>query len=188
MDPFSYVSGLTSIVLALGVTRLLVGVGKLLEKRTQMRVYPVHLLWIANVLLFLTLGWWILFRWQSQQEWTFFLFLFLLASPTVVFLLCVMLFHDTISEHTNFKQHFYQNRKWVFTLAALLGPLDFLDTYLKGYAHLVTQGPFYIVTIVLTTALSAVAATTDNENYHKFYEVFFLIYIIVFISINLNIL
>jgi hypothetical protein len=31
MDPFSYVSGLTSVVLALGVARLLVGVGKLLE-------------------------------------------------------------------------------------------------------------------------------------------------------------
>lgn len=116
------------------------------------------------------------------------MFLFLLASPTVVFLLCVMLFHDPLSEHTDFKEHFYQGRRAFFALAALLGPLDFVDTYLKGYAHLVAQGPFYIITIVLTTVLSIIAALTNNEKYHRFYSVFFLIYILIFISVNLSLL
>ncbi len=176
------------MVLALGVARLLVGVGRLLEKRSQLRLYCVHLLWVANVFLFMSLEWWILFRWQTQQEWTFFLFIFLLASPTVAFLLSVMLFHDPVNEHTDFKEHFYQNRRWFFTLASLLGPLDFLDTYLKGYSHLVAQGPLYLVTIALTTALSAIAAITDNEKYHRFYAIFFMLYILVFISINLSVL
>jgi hypothetical protein len=188
MDAFTYVSGFTTVVLALGVARLLVGVGKLLEKRGQVRLYWVHLMWVVNVFLFLSLEWWILFRWQSQTQWTFFLFLFLLASPTVVFLLCVMLFHDPLSEHADFKQHFYQSRRAFFALAALLGPLDFVDTWLKGYAHLVAQGPIYIVTIVLTTVLSITAASTDNEKYHKFYAVFFFIYILIFISVNLSLL
>jgi hypothetical protein len=186
MDAFSYVSGFTTLVLALGVARLLVGVGRLLEKRGQTRLYWVHLVWVANTFLFLALQWWILFRWQSETEWTFFLFIFLLASPTVVFLLCVMLFHDPISEHTDFKSHFYQSRRAFFTLAAFLSPLDFVDTWLKGTAHLMAQGPFYFVTIALTTVLSIIAALTNNEKYHKFYAVFFLIYIIVFISVNLS--
>ncbi len=73
-----------------------------------------------------------------------------------------------------------------FTLAALLGPLDFVDTLLKGVPHLLAQGPLYIITIVLITALSAVASLTKNQTYHKFFAVFFLVYISFFISINLN--
>ena len=34
MDPFSYLSFLTSIVLALGITRVMTGIGELLQTRT----------------------------------------------------------------------------------------------------------------------------------------------------------
>jgi hypothetical protein len=44
MDPFSYLSVLTSIVLALGITRILTGLGRLLQKRGRVRVYWVHLM------------------------------------------------------------------------------------------------------------------------------------------------
>src|SRR5512140_745179 len=88
--------------------------------------------------------------------------------------------------HTDFKSHFYQSRRAFFTLATFLSPLDFADTLLKGTAHLMAQGPFYFVTISLTTVLSIIAALTNNQKYHKFYAVFFLIYITIFISVNLS--
>ncbi len=69
LDAFSYVSGLTTVALALGIARLLVGVGRLMERRTQIRLYWVHLMWAANLFLFLSLQWWILFRWQSWTDW-----------------------------------------------------------------------------------------------------------------------
>jgi hypothetical protein len=68
MDAFSYVLGFTTVVLTLGVARLLVGVGRLLEKRGQTRLYWVHLVWVVKVFLFLALEWWILFRWQQKQS------------------------------------------------------------------------------------------------------------------------
>jgi hypothetical protein len=49
MDPFSYLSVLTSIVLALGITRILSGVGRLLQTRGRVRIYWVHLLWALNL-------------------------------------------------------------------------------------------------------------------------------------------
>ncbi len=186
MDAFSYVSGLTTVVLALGIARLLVGIGRLMERRVQFNLYWVHLMWVANLFLFLSLQWWILFRWQNWTDWNFFLFVFLLASPTVAFLLSVMLFHDSVSEGTDFKLHFYNNRRWFFTLATLLPPLDFIDTYLKGYAHLVAQGAIYPVTLAIVTGLSVVGAVTSNEKYHKFFAVFFFVYMLAFIAINLN--
>jgi len=91
---FAYLSVLTSIVLGLGIARLLTGLGRLLQARGRVRLYWVHMLWALNLLLFQRLTWWILFRWQSRAEWAFFPFLFLLLSPTVSFLLTVLLFPD----------------------------------------------------------------------------------------------
>ena len=69
MDPFSYLSVLTSVVVALGVTRVLVGVGKLLQTRGQVKHYWVHLIWALNLFLWLTLNWWMLSCSFSKSRW-----------------------------------------------------------------------------------------------------------------------
>ena len=113
-------------------------------------------------------------------------FLFILLSPTVEFLLAVLLFPEPLEHGTDFKQHFYSNHRWFFVLAALLPPLDAADTLLKGYAHFAAQGTIYPVTIVSIFALTLLAATTDDERFHKFFALFFLVYILIFIGINLR--
>ncbi len=188
MDAFSYLSILTSIVLAIGITRLLTGVGTLLQKRKTVSLYWVHLIWTLNVFIYLVLNGWILFRWQGQQEWNFFLFSFLLLSPTITFLLSVILYPDITNQTIDYKTNFYVNSRWFFIIAAILPPLDLIDTLLKGYSHFLAQGPLYIITIILIFILSLIAAYTKNERFHKIYAVFFLIYLLIFISINLSIL
>jgi hypothetical protein len=186
MDLFSYIAIVPSIIIALGITRLLTGIGKILERREKVHNYWVHLLWSLNVFLFMVLNWWILFRWQFQQVWSFPLFLFLLLTPTVTFLLTVILFREPFEEPMDFQKHFYEDHRWFFAIAALLPPLDFVDTVLKGVPHLIAQGPIYIITITLITVLSIIGSLTKNRTYHKFFAVFFLVYISIFISINLN--
>jgi hypothetical protein len=188
MDPFAYLSVLTSIVLALGITHILTGLGRLLQARGRVSLYWVHLVWALNVFLFLVLNWWILYRWHTQAAWTFFLFLFVLLSPTVSFLLSMLLFPDPLGAGTDLKQHFYANHRWFFLLAALLAPIDAIDTLLKGLAHFYAQGPLYVVTLLIVFVFSLIAAFTRRERFHKFFAVFFLIYILVFIGINLRLL
>jgi hypothetical protein len=50
MMPFEYIALLASIVIALGLTRILTGVGKLLQLRGEIRSYWVHIVWCVNVL------------------------------------------------------------------------------------------------------------------------------------------
>jgi hypothetical protein len=188
VEPFAYLSILTSIVLGLGVTRVLTGVGRLLQVRHHTPLYWVHLVWAGNLFLFLVLNWWILFRWHSQAEWTFFLFLFVLLSPTIAFLLAVLLFPEPLEDGLNLKHYFYANHRWFFILAALLAPIDGIDTLLKGWDHFLAQGPIYILTLVLVLGLSAVAAMTRNERYHAGFALFFLAYLLTFITINLRVL
>lgn len=188
MNPFEYIALLTSIVIALGITRVLTGVGKILQLRGHVRVYWVHTLWAGNVFLWLLLNWWILYRWRTYENWTFFLYLFVLLSPVIAFLLSVLLLPEPLEPGTDLKRVYFENHRWFFALAALLPPIDAMDTLLKGPAHFAAQGPLYIVTIVLLFLLCVIAAITKRERYHAFFSVFFLLYILVFIGVNLRLL
>lgn len=188
MDPFGYLSILTSIVLGLGITRVLTGCGELLQVRDHTRLYWVHLVWALNLFLYLVLNWWILFRWHTQTQWTFFIFLFVLLSPTLGFLLAVVLFPQPMKDGIDLKRHFYANRRWFFVLASLLAPVDALDTLLKGWDHFAAQGALYILTLTLLLTLNLIAAYVKSERFHSIFVIFFLLYLMAFIGINLRVL
>jgi hypothetical protein len=63
-----------------------------------------------------------------------------------------------------------------------------IDTALKGWQHFEAQGIMYVLTIALTFVLSLIAAATANERFHKFYALFLLGYLMLFIGVNLRVL
>jgi hypothetical protein len=176
MDPFSYLSVLISIILALGMTRVLAGVGEMLQARSHRRIYWVHAVWIFNLFLYLVIAWWIFYRWRNQQPWTYFLFVFVLIAPTLLYLASILLFpREAVGdESVDYKTHYYANHRAFFILFALYGPIDVVDTLLKGVPHFLQQGPQYIVSTALFLAGLIIAAITRNERYHQFYAIFFL--------------
>ena len=121
MTPFQYVAPLTSIVIALGITRILTGLGRIVQMRGSVRTYWVHTLWTGNVFLWLPLS--------------------------------VLLLPEPLEIGSDLKRRFYQNSHWFFALAALLPPIDALDTLLNGAAHFQAQGPIHVVTIALLIVL-----------------------------------
>jgi len=179
MEPFSYLSVLISIVLALGMTRVLAGLGEMLQARSQRRVYWVHAVWVLNLFLFLVMAWWIFYRWRVEQHWTFFLFVFVLISPTILYLCSMLLFPREGDEGVrDYKTHFYANHRAFFILWLLFLPVDIVDTLLKGVPHFLAQGPQYIISSVLFAATTLTAAITRNERYHKFFAIYFFCHIV----------
>src|SRR5438067_12052662 len=92
MSAFQYLYVLISIILSLGMTRVLGGVGEMLQARSHRRIYWVHAIWIVNLFLYLVIALWIFYRCLNQQPWTFFLFVFVLISPSVLYLASLLLF------------------------------------------------------------------------------------------------
>lgn len=185
MDPFSYIIVLTSIILGLGVTRLVGGLGHLLQTRKRRRPYWVHTLWMVNLLLSTAIIWWMTFRWRGTERWTFLLFLFLLLTPTLLYLISSLLFPDQEEETiADWQTYFFENNRVVFSLYALVFPIDILDTFLKGIEHARAQGPFYWITMTLWFALCLIGAATKNRGYHGMFAVFFLIYNLVFVGLT----
>src|SRR5213083_833386 len=137
MNAFEYLSVLISIILALGMTRVLGGVGEMLQARSRRHIYWVHAVWIINLFLYLVIAWWIFYRWRNQQPWTFFLFVFVLISPTILYLASVLLFprEGNVDLTVKYKTHYYANHRAFFVLFALFTPVDFVDSLLKGVPH-----------------------------------------------------
>jgi hypothetical protein len=151
MDPFSYLVVLTSIILGLGVTRLVGGLGHLMQTRRRKRSYWVHTLWMLNLLLAMAIVWWMAYRWRSNEHWTFLLFIWLLLSPTILYLISSLLFPDQGDGEpiTDWKVYSYENHRDIFFLYALIFPIDIADTLFKGMAHFRAQGPLYVMTMAL---------------------------------------
>jgi hypothetical protein len=177
MGAFENLSVLISIILALGMTRILAGVGEMLQARRHRRIYWVHVVWIVNLFLCLVIQWWIFYRWRNQQPWTFFLFVFVLISPTLLYLTSLLLFprERDIDLAVDYKTHYYANHRAFFILFAFFIAADVVDSLLKGFPHFLELGPQYIVSMVLYLAGLFTAAITSNERYHQYYAMFFLI-------------
>ena len=175
MDPFSYLSVLISIILALGMTRALAGVSEMLQARSRRRLYWVHAVWVVNLFLYLVVAWWIFYRWRNQQPWTFCFFIFVLTSPTILYLASIVLFppESSLDDFVNYKTHYYSNHRVFFVLFAVFSPVDFVDTLSKGISHLVALGPLYFISSILFFAGLVIAAITRNERY-QCYAIFFL--------------
>jgi hypothetical protein len=120
-------------------------------------------------------AWWIFYRWRNQQPWTFFLFIFVLISPTILYLASLLLFprEGDVDLAVDYKTHYYANHRAFFILFALFMPVDLVDSLLKGVPHFFGLGPQYFVSSLLYFAGLTTAAITRNERYHQFYAVFF---------------
>ena len=181
MSAFEYLSVFISIVLALGMTRVLAGVGEMLQARIHRRIYWVHVIWTFNLFIYLVVAWWIFYRWRNQQEWTFLLFVFVLISPTVLYLASMLLFprDGTADESVDYKTHYYANHRAFFAIFSIFTVVDIADTLLKGILALSRVRKTIRHQQCALFHRDGDGAITQNERYHQFYAIFFLVQTIV---------
>jgi hypothetical protein len=175
-DVFPHIRIVMGMVIGLGVTRLLSGVARIVQHPKQYPLYPVHLLWVASVLLMLVHFWWWQFGLYGIANWTFGIYLFVLVYAVSLFLLCAFLFPDSMQDYKGYEDFFYARRSWFFGLLAATYLLDVVDTLIKGEEHFARFGVEYLVRTPLFVGLCLVAMRTDNRRFHAGFVAFTLIY------------
>jgi len=153
------------MVIGLGVTRLLSGVARIVQHPAQ-HIYGVHLAWVASVLLALVHYWWWQFGLYQIEVWTFGVYLFVIGYAIVLFLLCALLFPDSMQGYGGYKDYFLARRAWFFGLLATTYLLDVVDTFIKGDAHFARFAHEYLIRTPLLVLLCAVAARSANQRFH----------------------
>jgi hypothetical protein len=173
---FEYVMVLASIIIGLAMTHILQGVARLVQHPRRARLYWVHLCWVLYMFLIAVFWWWWEFRFQSIQEWTLQLYLFVLGYAFLIYLVCALLFPADLEGYDGFKDYFYSRRAWFFGLQAAWLAVDLGDTLLKGSGHFAKFGLEYPVATICQIALCIAAAIIRNERFHGAFVVAMLLY------------
>ncbi len=176
MDLFEYVMVLASIVIGLAMTHLLQGLLDIIQQRA--RVYWVHLVWVGFGFFQTVFWWWWEFRFSTVETWTLPLYLFIIGYAFLLYLFCGLLFPRSLEGYGDFKTYFYKQRAWLFAVFIAIFAVDFVDSALKGAAHLARLGLEYPIVIGVLIAGGATAAIVKNERYHAVFGVAVLTYMI----------
>ena len=91
MRPFVFVSVIISVVIGLGLTHLLTGLGGLVQRWRRVRFYWLHLLWLATLFISQVFLWWSLWNLQEVRGWTFYSFLLFLLLPVLLYVAAALL-------------------------------------------------------------------------------------------------
>ncbi|ESY93399.1 MULTISPECIES: hypothetical protein [unclassified Mesorhizobium] len=180
-DIFPHIRIVMGMVIGLGVARLLSGVARIVQHPAQYRLYTVHLACVASVLLMLVHFWWWEFGLYAIETWIFGKYLFIIFYAITLFLLCALLFPDSMLDYTSYEDFFYSRRAWFFGLLAATYLLDVIDTLLKGPEHFARFGNEYLFRTPVFVALCIVAILVRDRRFHIAFVAAALIYQISFI-------
>jgi hypothetical protein len=133
MEPFEYLSVLVSIIVGLGLSHLLATAARLIQARSEVRLFGPTLVWMAMLFVLQIQIWWAAFEWQDGGPWTFFSFLLFLGLPIGAYLLSVLLVPDLDDPAAvDLRRSYFANRRWFFGGLALLPLLSLLHEQVHG--------------------------------------------------------
>ncbi len=179
-EAFTHVRMIIGIILGLCVSRLLTGAARFIQHPGKQKIYLVHLAWVGFLLLSVVHFWWLEFGLRSVPVWTFEKYLFVIFYAGLYFMLCTLLFPDSIEEYSGYQDYFISRRTWFFSLLAVLYLTDIGDTLLKGWSHYELYGLEYPIQAGVFIILSIIAAITPNLKFHTFFAIAALIYQLTF--------
>jgi hypothetical protein len=177
---YLHVRVLVSLVLGLGLTRLLTGVSRFIQHPGRQKIYAVHLVWVVTLILTMMNFWWWEFA-LIRAHWNFALFAFVLFYAFLFFLLACLLFPEDMSDYKGFEDYFFSRRRWFFGLLALTLVVDFVDTVAKGAGHLEALGLEYKIRLPVAVLACVAAASTENRRLHLAFALVYLAYTVSWI-------
>lgn len=164
MEALAYLATFVSLILGLAVANVLSRISRMVKRGPEADWYFLHTLWAVFVLFLMASEWWIILKWAKVGTIGFWVYLFLLAKPCVLFIASDVLFPDEMSgAQLNLKTYFWSVRRRFFCLLALYPALDVVDTLLKGWDHVRDLGPTYAVGMSAGFLTLLIGAWSDDE-------------------------
>ena len=183
---FEYLTVLISVVIGLSVTSFLTNVVRIIHLRGDVTISWVQLLWSATILIWTIAFWWFTFVLADQQQWTYPLFIFLLAYSTLLFFLMALLFPEGVPADHNYRTQFMRNRVWFFGVLLVFLCVDVIDYLVKLDKDVSIVGHLpYAAFIGPLIVLSLFAMRTDNLVFHRVFAVYSVLAVLVMSVITL---
>lgn len=126
MSEFEYLTVLFSIIIGLGLTHLLSGLGKAFYTRKTNHMDIVHVAWTTTTFLVMVLNWWVILLWEAFDNWNFLTFLLMTVWITTFYAMAQALYPARLPEKISYRVLFEENRTWFLSTFATMCLLDIL--------------------------------------------------------------
>jgi hypothetical protein len=145
MTTFEYISVLLSIIVGLGVTHLLGGIGRIINEPRKYTIYWVHMVWVVWLFMMLIFFWWVQFQLVGIELWRFEHYLVIVLYAVLLYLFAVVLMPRYRIEEGDFRRYYMDRRRWLTGFVWAWFIIDVLDTWLKGTEHFDALMPDYFI-------------------------------------------
>jgi len=121
MSQFEYLAGLISIVIAFGLSQMLIAWGRLLRARSRVATYWVHNVWSGLIVLFMILFWWELWQYRALESWTFFTLVWTILNAMFIVLAAYILMPSINDDdgHVDLRSFYYETAPIFFSITAI---------------------------------------------------------------------
>ena len=175
MSSFEFVTVLVAIIVGLGMTHLLTGLGRAVHLRERASLWWVHLCWTATLFIYLAVHWWNLFYSNDGSTWSFLEYIYLLFHSVLPFFLAVLLYRPDPEGAPDIRATFEANRRWFFSIWALTVVADIPTTAIQGNLF---NPWYYLPAMASAFVLLVIGVYTSNLRYQQFLAVYFLVFIL----------
>ena len=166
MEKFTHVRIVMGMIVSLGLTHMLKGLSSTIQHPKKVQIYPIHMAWVASMVLYVLHFWWWEFSLREIPRWTFGIYLYLLFYAFVIYLMCSMLFPDSMKEYDGYQHYFMSRRVWFFGLLLANSVIDIGDSVMKGEVHLLQLGDIYWLNTAVVAIGCVIAMRTRNQVFH----------------------
>ncbi len=174
MTHFEYISVMVSIIMGLGIVRLL---GSLDKVFSEHRYWP-HAVWVLTLFWLHVQNWWAF--WEMRNvSFNVALYSIWVVYASLMYLTTVALTNRR-SNDTPWQEHFFAQRRWFFGVLIITTILAIYVTRLFFGASLLH--PYRIIQYSLL-ALAILAVVSDREKFHKVISALYFILMAVGITI-----
>jgi hypothetical protein len=180
MDAFSYLSVLISLILGLAITQVLKGFRGLMHARSRVVGYWPTVLWGVLIIVISVQSWWSMFGLRHHVDWTFLEFSAVLAQTIVVYLLAALVLPDIFGDAAvNLREHYYDHRRWFFSLLALLIATSIVKELVIQHT---LQEPRDLAFHAVFAALGVSGVIVGSPRYHELLAGLGLVSIVAYIA------
>ncbi|MBT8080746.1 MAG: hypothetical protein KJO31_19345 [Gammaproteobacteria bacterium] len=181
MGVFEYIGVLISVIMGLGITHLATGATKLIQHRDEVRFYLPHMLWTANILVFILLIWWGMFSWSGHHTWHASEYLFITLYSITAFFLASMLYPWDMARDINVREYFFKNRVWFFGGLLVAWWIDIAASLVKADSGLrpIPQG--YVGFICAQMLIPLIGIASRNHVIQIILPVIFLAFVVLLV-------
>jgi hypothetical protein len=181
MDAFSYLSVMASVVVGLGLTQLLAGIGNFVQIRRRVRFYWLHTMWVMLLIILHLHMWWSFWVLRQVTDWTYGTFAYVLIGPATLVIASHVIIPELIDGRIDVERHYYDTRTVFFGLLATTGIWAMFLEPITGVRTFVV--PFRILQACGTMTLAA-CAISGNRRFHAVATILVTIMITVAITLT----